>query len=141
MKKILLILLSFHLSLCVAGDGTLPVIRDIQIDFLDNGPGRNIQLPKCVVVNINTKLKNQDSLTKKISLKKANLKQTIKVANRNGDIVVRLNSHLLNNNIPVRSIRRDLNSFEFMNELNLMDQTLVQHIQINPEFKGSCVRK
>jgi hypothetical protein len=142
MKKLLFLLLVLNISNCLAsGDGTLPVIRDVKIDFLDSGPGLNIGLPSCVVLTINKKLKNEASVSKSVQLKKANLEQTINLTNKNGDIQIKLESQLLNSRRSLISIRRDLSNSEFMNELNLNNETIIQHIQVNSGGNSNCLMK
>jgi hypothetical protein len=142
MKKLLFLFLVLNYSSSFAsGDGTLPVLESVKIDFLDSGPGLNMALPDCVVFKINRPIRNREGVTKKIRLKKANLEQTVNLSNRNGRIDVQLKSKDISNQRPIKSIRRDLNQTEFMNEINLNNETVIQHIQINTAGNGNCLMK
>ncbi len=142
MKNVLLIFMCLALNIGFAGDGTLPVIRNVQIDFLNSGPGLNQGLPSCIRVNFNSRLKQNSTVSKKIRLKNANLIQTINLTNQNGDVKINLKSKHLKTKLPLNSIRRDLNHSEFMNELNINNETLVQHIQLNAGSTGAnCLSK
>lgn len=133
MKKIILMTVLFNMALCFAGDGTLPVIRSLEINFINNGPGTDMGIPECLRLNINKEIKKDNSITKVFKLKLANLGQEIKLSNLNGDLDVIVKSVKLNTKKSLPSLKKDLNEFEFMNEFKLNETTLIQHIRVNPD--------
>lgn len=141
MKKVLLLILCVSFNVSFAGDGTLPVVRNVQIEFLNSGQGLNIGLPDCVRVDFNSSLKRNKSISKKIKLKNVNLVQILNLKN-NGDLIVNLDSAKLKSNTPLNSIRKDLNQSEFMNELSFNDQIILQHISLNSRDSGKyCLKR
>ena len=130
MKYILLLMLGFHFH-ALAGDGTLPLIRNVQIDFLQDTAGLGIKLPNCLNVKINKKLRKGNPLTKKVKLKEANLLQTLKLENIGQDIKIGVESKSLNSGQMLPSLGKPLNPQELLNEINLGDGMILQKLEMN----------
>ncbi len=114
-----------------AGDGTLPVIHSVQVEFLERGHELQELLPECLGIKLNKSVKS--AIEKSFKLKKANLEQRLEVRNINGDLEVSLSGQTISERVRLQMRRQDLNQNEFLNEFNHMDNHLIQHIQINPQ--------
>jgi hypothetical protein len=122
-----------------AGDGTLPVIRSIEVEFLERGHELQNSLPKCMNIVINKAVK--DSVEKSILLKKANLEQIVLVNNNQGDLSVVIKARTISDRVLLQMRRQDLNQSEFLNDFRLQDNQLRQYIQINPDqLNSNCIQ-
>jgi hypothetical protein len=121
-------------STAQAGDGTLPVIRSINIEF-DQGSLRNqLLLPKCVNIKIENMVPKTKVLNKQFQLKKAKMEQKIKIRKLNGLIDIKIETKLLNR--PVQSSLLNLSESQFQNQLEIAHDTLIQNIQLNTNGIG-----
>lgn len=121
-------------STAQAGDGTLPVIRSINIEF-DQGSLRNqLLLPKCVNIKIGNMAPKTKVLNKKFQLKKSQMEQKIKIQKINGLIDIKIETKLLNR--PVQSSLLNLSESQFQNQLEIAHETLIQNIQLNTNGIG-----
>lgn len=139
MKTISMIIFLFsQLAFGGGGDGTLPVIRSINIEFQAGQLQHQLNLPDCVNMKLApSESKNKKYLKKKVDIKNASLVQTITLQKQSGVLGLKVDSKLRNNKL-LDSQTKGLSESEFMNEVSMSNSTLIQSIQLNSS-KSGCV--
>lgn len=140
MKKIsmMIILLFSQVVYATGGDGTLPVIRSINIEFEAGQLQQQLKLPDCVNIKLApTETKNKKSLAKKIDIHNSSMIQTITLKKKRGIVYLKVDSKLRNNQ-KLYSLTKGLSESEFMNEVSVSNSILIQSIQLNGH-KAGCV--
>lgn len=132
MKKLILltfILLSSVVFAGPGGDGTLPVIRSVEVSFVD---GNLPRLPDTINLELNVLLKKNEEVIKKIDLKQLALKQNLKLKNINGELKIEVASKAQTTQDIIKSLLQQVESNIHFNELLLPDQSkLTQSIKVN----------
>ena len=137
MKYLLLMTLIFSQFVYAnGGDGTLPVIRTINVEFDRGNLRQMLKLPKCVNMQVKHSDIKAGKLTKKLNLKNVQLKQRIVVRKRQGITDVTVASSL-GNTRQLQSNVRGLSETQFLNEIEVEESTLIQAINLN-EMKAGC---
>ncbi len=85
----LIILVSFSSAYAEPGDGTLPVIRSVEIEFIDGNLSR---LPTTVVIDLNVVLKKNQFIRKKIKFPSIHIVQVLKLSNIDGKLQICISS-------------------------------------------------
>jgi hypothetical protein len=110
------------------GDGTLPVIRSVEVSFID---GNIPRLPSTMNIDVNVLLQKNEHIIKKLKVKKLDLDQQIKLSNVEGELKVDVKSMSSTNAVAFKSVLQAVNSHELFNELLMGGNTLTQSIKVN----------
>lgn len=139
LKYIFTISIIFHtLSLYAIGDGTLPVIRSIQIDNIDI-PTQLRNLPDCIELNINKTINNNSFIDSTYIDTKSGLVQKLILANKNGTLELNVQLKLkdqLKNRISTKQIGQN----EFIVNADLDNSSLRQRLILN-DTSRACIKK
>lgn len=127
------------LSFAQSGDGTLPVIRKLNVSFEDAG---QFKLPKCAVIDINKQLKPGSKIEKVVNFDRAALKQkyTIKSSGSGTLPVISVKSFI--NGKPAKNLLTNMGSMHY-NEISTHGGRIFQNVSLS-NFETSpsgCVRK
>jgi hypothetical protein len=127
------------LSFAQSGDGTLPVIKKINVSFED---AQSFKLPKCAVINVNKQLKPGSKIEKVVSFDRASLKQkyTIKSSGSGTLPVISVKSFI--NGRRVNNLLTNMGSMHY-NEISTSSGRIFQNVSLS-NFESSpngCVRK
>jgi hypothetical protein len=110
------------------GDGTLPVIRSVQVKFID---GNFNSLPGCVNISVNRSLALGERFTKVLSFRKIDLKQQIVLENKAGSLNLKVVSKSILSLNKLSGLKKKVSRNEHLNELKLNTGQVTQIIQIN----------
>lgn len=143
MKKISMIILFLLSTLSWAGpgDGTLPVIRHINIDFQEGQLQRDLRLPNCVNLGIKPSdiQAGGSQITATLQLDSSRIVQEINIRKNRGVIDLTVSTKNARAQV-LDSTLISVSESEFHNSVKLNSGELQQRLQINTTSTG-CVTK
>ena len=130
-----------QLSFAAPGDGTLPAIRAINIDFQEGQLQRDLRLPNCINVGIKpSDLKaNGTQISKTLQLDSSRLVQDIRIRKNRGVIDMSVSTKNARNQVLSSSLI-SVSESEFHNSVQVNQGEIQQTIQLNTTSAG-CVTK
>ncbi len=144
MKKLILLLIITLSQTTLAdiggGDGTLPVIRNINIEIEAGNLQRELNIPTCIDLKVSPEdFRSKKRMRKTLRLNDNHLKQDIEIQKVNG--VIELNVETRNQG----TARLDtqilaVSETEFHNTIQFGQNSLNQTIQINSQGRN-CVKR
>ena len=143
MKTTMMIILLILSQLTIAGpgDGTLPAIRAINIDFQEGQLQRDLRLPNCVNLGIKpSDLKaGGKEISKVLEFNSSHIKQEIKIRKNRGVMDLSVSTKDSHNRALGSSLI-SVSESEFHNSVQVSQGEIQQRIQINATNTG-CISK
>lgn len=133
MKTLLKMLIAFTLvtsAFARGGDGTLPLLRNISVDFQNAADLSNIRLPRSLNLNISRDDLQGNKIVKKIRLNNKQLEQEFHISERNGNLDLDLNTSFQGRKLGHKTSIKPLNGNLFMTSTEINGTELVQMIEL-----------
>ena len=126
--QLFILLLSISAFADGGGDGTLPVIKSINVKFIN---GSLVTLPKDITIKVDIALKLMESVTKELEVLAINLEQKITLKNIDGALDIKVKSNkLINTEIPFQQMQKQIRSNELYNEVDLLSGLISQQVTV-----------
>lgn len=128
-------LILIFLATAVFADGTLPVIRTVNIEFKPGQLQQQLKLPSCVNMALLGQSIQNGKLSARLKFAKGAVTQDLTIQKREDIMDVTVKT-VINNSEVVHSQVTALSEVEFLNQLRLTHASLNQVIRLNEE--GHC---
>lgn len=109
------------------GDGTLPVLRSIKLRFID---GDLVKLPVSINLAVHEVLIINRPIIKYVEISSVGFKQTLNIIKKTSGIIELKSDDFLHNK-SINSEMFALNEFEFVNEIDVNQNRIIQEIRLD----------
>ena len=132
-----LITFLFFINFCFAGDGTLPVLNTVNIEFERVDFNQVVHLPNCINLKVDKNDIDQNSVVKEFGYAPAGLNQKLKIQLSNHNIEVKVDTNIKGMG-HFRSSMKTYGQMEYYHEAESESGSMVQAIRLNYS-PGNCV--